>query len=308
MDSPLVRGIVATLGGYLLILILLSVYEWVLEEYPSRPPEPIKSERIQHKLAHQDAIKALKLFSRLPNHEKASIKKGLKSNLISINQWLNRLKQSDYQILCMGELHEESTRSFLSQVIFPNFSADVLLLESTQDDLESIDSRLEVGRDYFPLLGADIMNILRTVRDRNPNIKIYGIEQTDKQAMSHNGRVNPRDQSISQNFWATFEPELRHIILFGALHCTNESNWLFYNLSRKASPTLKEEMLNVLVLGEHQKGPVEAFVYFIDEIGFEKRHYVIPDTSTLPDQIYEWFPLLNRQILKKYRSLIIFST
>ena len=179
MDSPLARVILATLGGYLLILLFLSVYDWVLEEYPRRPTEPMKSERIQHQLHHQEAIKALQLFSRLPKHEKTAIKESLKSNLISIKQWLTRLRQSNFQILCMGELHKESTRSFLSKEFFANFSVDVLLLEATPEELKRLIKRMEAGRDYFPLLDADIMNILRTVRDRNPDIKIYGIEQTD---------------------------------------------------------------------------------------------------------------------------------
>jgi hypothetical protein len=67
-------------------------------------------------------------------------------------------------------------------------------------------------------------------------------------------------------------------------------------------------MLNVRVLGEHQNGPVEAFVYFMEEIGVKKRDFVIPDTHSLPDPICEWFPSLNRQTLGKYRSLIVFRT
>ena len=65
-------------------------------------------------------------------------------------------------------------------------------------------------------------------------------------------------------------------------------------------------MLNAQVLEEHQNGPVEAFVYFLDEIGIERTDFVIPNTSTLPARIYEWFQLLNRQILEKYRTLIVF--
>jgi hypothetical protein len=167
---------------------------------------------------------------------------------------------------------------------------------------------MEAGRNYFPLLDADIMNILRAARDRNPDVKFYGIEETDKQAKQQHVHSNTRDQSIAQNFWATFEPGMRHIILFGALHCTNESNWLFHNMCKQASPTLKDNMLNVWVLGEHQNGPVEAFVYFMDEIGVEKKHFVIPDTRSLPDHIYEWFPFLNRQALERYRSLVVFRT
>jgi hypothetical protein len=78
------------------------------------------------------------------------------------------------------------------------------------------------------------MNILRAVRDRNPDIKTSGIEETDKQAKNHHGYSNSRDQSIAQNFWITFEPKLGRIILFGALHCMTESNWLFHKLCNQA--------------------------------------------------------------------------
>jgi hypothetical protein len=164
---------------------------------------------------------------------------------------------------------------------------------------------MDAGRDYFPLLDADIMNILRTVKDRNPAIKIWGIEETDEQQKKQRGHSNSRDQSIAHNFWDRFQPGRRHIILFGALHCTNESNWLFKNLCSQAPLPLKERMLNVQVLGEHQNGPLEAFVYFLDEIGIEKKTFVIPDTSALHPHIYELFQLVNRQ-MKKYCSLIVF--
>jgi hypothetical protein len=65
-------------------------------------------------------------------------------------------------------------------------------------------------------------------------------------------------------------------------------------------------MLNVRVLGEHQNGPLEAFVYFLDEIGIEKKTFVIPNTKSLHPRIYALFQLLNSQTLEKYRSLIVF--
>jgi hypothetical protein len=65
-------------------------------------------------------------------------------------------------------------------------------------------------------------------------------------------------------------------------------------------------MLNVSVLGEHQNGPLEAFVYFLDEIEIKKQHFVIPNTKLLHPRIYEFFQLLKRQTLAKYRSVIVF--
>jgi hypothetical protein len=161
---------------------------------------------------------------------------------------------------------------------------------------------MDAGRDYFPLQNADIMKILRTVKDKNPNIKIWGIEETKEQQKDSNSR----DQSIAHNFWERFQTGRLHIILFGALHCTNEPNWLFKNLCKQASLHVKERMLNVRVLGEHQNGPVEAFVYFLDEIGIVKKHFVIPNTKSLHPRIYELFQMLNQETLEKYRSLIVF--
>lgn len=306
MNSPLVRVILALFGGYLIILLFLSVYDWIKEEYPRRPTKPPSPERIHHPFYHQEVANALKQFYQLPESEKTEIKKSLESSLMSMEQWLTHLGQSDYQIICMGELHKESTRNFLAEEFFAKFSTDVLLLEATSKDLKRLIKRMDAGRDYFPLLDADIMKILHSANDRNPAIKIWGIEETDEQQKGQRGHSISRDQSIAHNFWDRFQPGKLHIILFGALHCTYESNWLFKNLCNQASLHLKERMLNVRVLGEHQNGPAEAFVYFLDEIGIEKKHFVIPNTNSLHPRIYELFQMLNQETLEKYRSLIVF--
>ncbi|MGD2096274.1 MAG: hypothetical protein PVG35_01765 [Desulfobacterales bacterium] len=302
MNSPLARVILSFFGGCLIILLFLSIYDWIVEEYPRRPAKPLNSGRIQHPFYHEEVVKALQRFSRLPRPVKAAIKNNLRSNLISMKQWLAHLGESHYQIVCMGELHEESTRNFLAEEFFTKFDTDVLLLEATPKKLKRLIERRNDGRDYFPLLNADIMKILRAVEVRNPDIKIWGIEETEKQQKG----PNSRDQSIARNFWDRFQPGRLHIILFGALHCTNEPNWLFKNLFNQASLSLREHMLNLQVLGEHQNGSVEAFVYFLDEIGIEKKTFVIPSTNSLHPRIYELFQMLTQQTLKKYRSLVVF--
>jgi hypothetical protein len=306
MDSPLARMILIVLGGYFIILFSLIAYEWIREEYPRPPTKPPSTERFQHRFYHKQAVDALQRFTRLPKPERDAIKESLESSLISMEQWLTHLGQSDYQVICIGEFHKESTRNFLAEEFFAKISVDVLMLEVTPKELNRLIKRVNAGRIYFPLLDADIMNILRTVRARNPDIKICGIEETDKQQKKQFGHARSRDQSIARNFWNRFQPGMRHIILFGALHCMNEPNWLFKYLCGQAPLSLKERMLNAQVLGEHQNGPLEAFVFFLDEIGIEKKNFVIPDTSALHPLIYELFQLLNRQILEKFCTLIVF--
>lgn len=308
MKSPLVQGILSILIGYLVILLGLIIYDWISKEYPRRPNKPPSIERIQHPIYHEAGVKALRLYLKLSKREKTAIQENLKSNLVSLEKYLNRLGRSKFQILCMGELHEESTRDFLAEEFFSNVSADALLLEATPKKMKHLIKRMDAGKEYFPLLDADIMNILRSAKERNPDIKIWGVEETDEQQKRPLGHLNSRDQNIAQNFWDRFQPGKRHIILFGAFHCTNESNWLFNNLYGRASLLLKERMLNVQVLEEHQNGPLEAFIYFLDEIGIEKRDFVISSTNSLHPFIYDHFQLLNQNILAKYRTLIVFRS
>jgi hypothetical protein len=298
--------ILTVLGGYVIILLFWVAYEWFREEYPKPAAKPVSPARIQHPFYHELAADALQRFSHLPKPEKDTIKESLESNLISMQQWLSRLDQSDYQVMCIGEHHEESTRKFLAEEFFAKFSVDVLLLEATPKELKRLTKRMNSGRVYFPLLDADIMKILRTVRDKNPDIMIFGIEETDEQQKEKSGHSGSRDKSITDNFWKRFHPGMRHVILFGALHCTNETHWLFEQINGQAPESLKNRMLNAWVLEEHQSGPLEAFVFFLDEIGIEKKNFVIPDTSALHPRIYELFQEMNRQVLKKIRTLIVF--
>ena len=289
-------------GGGLFVLLFLFVYDWIAAEYPRRPTELSNPERVQHPIYHEQATIALQRFSQLPEPEKAAIKESLKFDLISMAQWLTRLEISDYRIICMGEIHAESTRKFLAEAFFAKFGTDVLLLETTPENMQRLIDRMHAGRDYFPLLNADILQILRAVKNKNPAIRIWGIEEIEEQRK----RSKSRDQSIAQNFWDRFQPGELHIILIGALHCKNGPNGLYKILFDQATLPLREHMLNLRVLEEHQNGPVEAFIYFLDEIGIEKHHFVIPDTSALHPRIYELFQMLNGQTLEKYRSLVIF--
>ncbi len=237
MDSPLVRVILALLGGYLIILLCLSAYDWIAREYPQPPDESPNTARIQHPFDHQKAVNALQQFARLSKPEKTAVINSLNAGLISMPQWRNRLRALNLEILCVGELLEESTRAFLAEKFFAQMKLDRLLLETTPGNLKGLIKRMNAGREYFPLLNADILNVLRAAKSMNPDLYIGGVEETEQQHSQTTGIANTRDRSIAQNFWDRFQPGESHIILFGALHCANESekrlkiNTIYYILS-----------------------------------------------------------------------------
>jgi hypothetical protein len=219
---------------------------------------------------------------------------------------LDNLNARPYEIICLGELHHESTRRFLAEQFFSTINTDVLLLEATPDKLEHLIKRMDTGRSYFPLLKADIMSLLRTARSKNSNIQLYGIEETQKEQNNQLSDLNTRDKFLAHNFWKCYQPGKKHIVLLGRLHCAKEPGWFFHTLRDQAPVSLKKKMLSVAVLGEHQNSPLEAFVYFLQEVGVNLGDFVIPEPSHLHPYILDVFEVLNNQIFKKYDALVVF--
>jgi hypothetical protein len=308
MHSPLARVILAILSGYVLILLLMTAYNWIKTEYPQPPAKVENTEGVRHAYYHARAEATVKRFFQLAPPNREAIAENLATRMRSLEQWLNEVDHSPYQVICLGELHEEATRAFLAQAFFAGYSIDTLMLETTAETLNRIRRRLNAGRPYFPLLGADGLGIMRAAEARNPSIRICGIEETAQQEKRQSGQSGARDRAIAANFWRAFIPGERHVILFGALHCANDENWLFHNLCSQADAFLKESMLNVCVVGEHQNGMLEAFVFFLDEIGLAPKTFIIADTHALHPWIYKAFQDLNNNIMRKYAALIVFRS
>jgi hypothetical protein len=306
MHSPLARVILTVLGGYLLILLLMTAYDWIEAEFPRPPDMPTATGAVQHPFHHEKALAALASFARLPEAEKNALRRSLEAGLISMDTWLDRLGRRQCPVLCLGELHAENTRRFLAGTFFGRYPADVLMLETTPDGLARLTRRMEAGRAYFPLLEADILAVLRAARSGNAAVQIVGIEETEAQQAGREGRSGSRDRAIARNFWQRYHPGRRHVVLFGALHCADEAHWLFGNLKRQAPPALAQRMVNARVLGEHQSGPVEAFVFLLDGLGLAPADFVVADTDALHPLITTWLPLLKAQILDKFQVLIVF--
>lgn len=89
------------------------------------------------------------------------------------------------------------------------------MLETTPGHLNTLQEKANSNRNYCPLLGADIVAVLRSVINKNPNVYSVGIEETDVQKENRKRDSGSRDKAIATNFWNAFQIEKRHVILFG---------------------------------------------------------------------------------------------
>lgn len=60
--------------------------------------------------------------------------------------------------------------------------------------------------------------------------------------------------------------------------------------------------------GSIKMGRWKPLSFFLDEIGIERKHFVIPNTDSLHPRINEYFPILKRQTLDQYQSVIVFRS
>jgi len=285
------------------------IANWIQENYVARPEPEQTSGPFRIPGYRQMAENALREFSNLPVAEQSALRRNLDKNIISVASWLDRVRESGVKLLCLGEDHADATRQFLAQTLFSELDIDALLLEVTPHRLERITQELGWGRERVPLLGADIAEIIRTVRARNPDVELIGIEETQTQRIARQkyDRRRPRDESIQNNFWRSFRYGQRQVILIGALHCTNREQWFYGDTRRLAPRRVANEMLNIRVVEEHQDGPVEAFVYFLGEIGVPRDDFVIVGSQALPAPVREWFDLLDLA-LEDFAALIVFRS
>lgn len=304
----MMRILFLVLAWPLIILAIVVSFDWVRNEFFVTPEERRLANRIEPAKYLSVGIQALEQYSALPKSEQDAVKNNLESTLLSPKQWLADLKKSKHSMICLGENHEDTTRTFLAKEFFANIKVHTLLLEATPGEMVRVSRELERGEVYVPLLDADIAEIIRAAQTLNPNVVLAAIEETREQERrrERGGEKTFRDDSIVANFWQTYTPGALHVALFGALHCTNQPNWLYERVRLNAPLPVAERMLNVRVIGENQDGLLHAFVFFIDEIGIDRQDFVIPNTNQLHPLILKWFALLLPATLERFQTLVIF--
>jgi hypothetical protein len=135
---------------------------------------------------------------------------------------------------------------------------------------------------------------------------VAGIDETQSQKNQRIYRKQgSRDLSIAGNLRSHVRRGKRHAVIFGALHCADQPNWMYRRIRLGEHRVSREEIRNVNVIGEHQNGTVEAFLEFIHVIGVARRNFMIADTSALDSTLFTWFPALTRSFAR-FDSVIVF--
>ena len=292
----------------LLAIVLIQAH--TLYMHLTRPDAawPPPDERIQFPEHHPWAERALARVAALPPGERADLISAIERTIQPFPRWLAALNRRPMAVLCVGENHEPYLRRFLAERMFAALKADVLLLEATPREVGRIRARAEAGDEHVMLLEAGIGRLLRSALEANPELVIDGIEERREQRAARiEAGTSSRESSIETNFRARYQRGRRHVVLYGAFHCSHQGGWLFRRLRKRPPPGAPTEtLINLRVAWEHVEAPFEAFVYFLDEIGVAPGDFVIADPTALPAEIDDWFPFLSANELRAFGAVAVF--
>ncbi len=310
MRSPIITLLLVVLGWPLAMLLLITgyvdVHDWMAARYPS--PSLLATEVGPQFPAYRHiATNALAALRLLPPPEQAAVVTSLGSGIASPRRWLSELDRSSYRLICLGEQHDDRTRRFLSRVVFPHLRLDTLMLETTQPELSDMRAEMQAGRAYLPLHGADITGVLRAVAAKRPPVRIEGIDETEIERERRLTKPDEgfRDDSLTRNFRSLYRPGERTVLLFGAFHCLDEPRLLFRQVRSGLPRNEAAAMLSVRVIGEHEGGPVEAFVYFLDALDLRRGSLAIPHPDELAPMVRSWFRIFTQETLDRYGAVVV---
>jgi len=223
--------------------------------------------------------------------------------------WSRDLDRSAPAILCVGENHHASARAFAAEHVFAHYGIDRLVLEASPQQARTIAAGADGGETNPTLLGADISGLIAAARERNPELAITGLEGSaeawgEARAV---GVEQGRDQRLAKRFWRNYEPGRRHVLLYGGLHCSNWSLWLFHYLQTTAPDHVEADMRSVRLHAADQDPSMHAFVHFAHTLGVVTNDFVVTDTAALAEEVGHWFPLLNQSVLAAFDTLVVYG-
>ncbi|NQV99688.1 MAG: hypothetical protein HQ483_08320 [Rhodospirillales bacterium] len=288
------RLLLVILAFPLTFLAGFGAYQIYLDYFHVVTVPPSSRVRIQYPNYHRVAQDALRNFAALPASRQGEIRQSLNLSLVDFQPWLAAFAASPPGLICLGENHDDQTRRFLARSLFSGLQPDVLMIESTPDELARIKRD---RRPYVPLLGADISAVLKA---QSPSTMIAAIDQRQAQ------KGMAREQAILTNLQNSAVAGRTNLVLFGALHCGNFEGWLYDLLGKSAIPFSPDQRSSLRVIGEHQDGSLEAFIYFLDEIGLHRGHFTITRPRDLAPWIHAAFPVLSDQTLIHYDAVVVF--
>jgi hypothetical protein len=293
--------------GALLITALIAIgFGWAVEHYRARPgPAQVAGDpRLSFRPAAHLARSAVRDFRALTIDQQRVLRDDLSAATSTLDVWA-REHVNATSVLCLGERHEDAIRAFIGREVLSRIDYQVLMLETSQAQLQAMLARFDDGQSVT-LLDASLNGILNAARTHRPAVKIIAIDEYQASRHSSARTLSNRESSLVARIRAEWRPGRRHAILFGALHCRAQSGWMMHRLAQQDARIRRAGIKGAVVLARYREASAQVLMYLLEEIGLGREIVVIPQISLFPKLIQQWLPI-TADALAGYDSAIMFD-
>ncbi|MBI3548007.1 MAG: hypothetical protein HY078_03035 [Elusimicrobia bacterium] len=238
---------------------------------------------------------------------KEEFRRAIAANKIPLEDWAASAWSSGTDFWCLGERHDDRFRSAYARRVFTRLAMDELLLEAEPEEARALVRRVDAGEARVEHLSADIAEALRAARARNPGLAIRGVEPTRAQSHASNpaGRAE-REALIASNI-VQGRPGLRRAALYGALHCSKNSQSIgferpFFRHLLGSERGARARSAAVVFAGDFKN----LFSLYMKELELDGESWAIADTSRIDPASYNYLWEL-RVLLDNYDAVLFIA-
>lgn len=164
---------------------------------------------------------------------KEVLKKELQARTLTLDEWVGKTNNEHFDLLCLGESHENFFRDFYGKKVFSKLKVNTLALEAVEKPVVMIyENYVERIEGPNLITGVDINPVIYEALALNPKLKLLGVERTRAEAglitKAQLEQFGPNKSDViidRETFIASHLDELleagesRIAVLYGSKHC-----------------------------------------------------------------------------------------
>ncbi len=239
----------------------------------------------------------------------SEIQTSMKAASVPVGEWVTSLNQKNYDLLCLGETHEDFFREFYGPVI-QALQFNKLAIETTSDEWSNIQQAWK-STQQAKLLNANFAPILQGLEGKVPAVTVLPVEATQQQDLLETkytietGKSHlSRDGFIAQNIQQNMGAGEKTVALYGRHHCSKNNTGLgsvsFANFLGRS-----KKVLSVMIMKRRSTEKVNPLAAFLDAGVKGTKPVLVVESAKIKDEDHN-FNWEIKSVLDNFDYIVVY--
>jgi hypothetical protein len=239
----------------------------------------------------------------------SEIQTSIKAASLPLSEWIETLNQKSYDLLCLGETHDDFFREFYGPVI-RGLQFNKLAIETTNEEWNKIQEDWK-STQQAKLLNATFTPILQGLKEKSPAVTVLPVEATQQQDLLETkytietGKSHlSRDGFIAKNIQQNMSVGEKTVALYGRHHCSKNNMGLgsvsFVNFLGRTN-----KVSSVMLMKRRSTEKINPLVVFLDAGSEGTKPIMVVESAKIKDEDHN-FNWEIKSILDNFDYVIVY--